>query len=603
MKTDEELSKAVKDLVEFYRVEYEKGNDDYLSVFEAGEITEDELSDRIKDNYNDNFNSLKSKLIEIKIDDDYVESDPMVLIADIFPLLFQDDEGKSIKDFVADAGLIQEEEGYFLENSESVEEKIHQTISVFNDSIVINEKIGSLIDYQVSSTISGVATEELAWIKAYQIILSKMPDDDKEKEIEYLKEANGPWDMEKKIRVRINAYQRSNKMHIPFSKGSFSQASGGEADVHTLLPDGSDLIIAANKLVDNQMEGTQTVRHPMMVALKKRYSQCEIPNTEIFDEFCRKILGMRTFNENNLNNMNPFLKEILDDGEKCKGLRDEYEKIHIHTFQTYTQPKYSKEELKEITIFDKPDLDTKTKEVKLSQIQATIQFQANNINNKMVERRVSSANGKQKSDAAGTAVDGRALTWRGVTSMIDSYINLKVIDSKDINKTPIHAVVGKMTEGSLPQKAALATVLIDRVDSMSRAGSLSPSDALNVLQFLRAPEIGNGITSKVKFFSIDVQSIRERLRKDSRAFKNEGEIEFDNCNLSDQIHDSGVLEEIEKVHEEFNFEKLDDPIKIKGVIQKNNIIGYDYILDICNSIESKRKNKKTKWSKIKSFFN
>jgi hypothetical protein len=602
--SDKDLKKEIELFVETYRVKYETINSKLLEDFESDEITREELSIKIKENYQNNFIALKSKLSEIEIDQNYEESDPEVLISDIFPTLNDMVGPKKLRDFINDVESISDIDGYIFEDSQNIEDKIHQTISAFNDSIVMSDAIGSLIDRQISSEISGKSTEELAWIKAYQIILSKMPETEKQTELEYLAKAKNMSDLEKKIRVRMNAYQSSIGLHKPFGTYGFKPAAGGEADVHTILPDGSHLIIAANKLVDNQMEGTQTVRHPMELALKNIYGTTKTQSTEIFDEFCRKVIGVKTFNKKNLLKLDPFFKEIIADPAKFKELKDEFSKIHIHTFQTYTQPKYTEAELENISFFDGANLSSEIKESKLRQIQATIQFKANNINNKMVENRDGSAIGKQKSDAAGTSVDNRALTWAGVTSLIDSYLDSLISQDTDLGSHPVQAVIEKMTKGSLPQQAALATVLIDRVNSRSMECSLGPSQATSLLDFFTESKIGEGITSKSKFFSIDVNSMEDRLDSDVDQEDSKGKKAFSEWKLEKSVKRSGLLDELKKLQPEFDFEALKDKASLKKIITANNINGYDYIIEICNSIQANKKDSKTPkvLGRLKSFF-
>lgn len=585
--SDKDLKKKIEKLVEAYRVKYETINSKLLEDFESNEITREGLSIKIKENYQNNFIALKSNLSEIEIGENYEESNPEILISDIFTA-FNDSVGpKKLRDFINDVESISDIDGYIFEDSKSIEDKIHQTISVFNDSIVMSDAIGSLIDRQISSEISGKSTEELAWIKTYQITLSKMPEAERQAELEYLAKAKTPSALEKKIRVRMNTYQESIGLHKPFGPSGFKPATSGEADVHTILPDGSHLIVAANKLVDNQMEGTQTVRHPMKLALENIYGSIKVQGTEIFDEFCRKVIGVKTFNKKNYENLDTFFKEIIADPAKFKELKDEFRKIHIHTFQTYTQPKYTEEELKNTSFFDGAKLTADIKEAKLRQIQATIQFKANNINNKMVENRDSSATGKQKSDAAGTSVDNRALTWSGVTSLIDNYLDLLISQDADLLSHPVQAVIEKMTRGSLPQQAALATVLIDRVNSMSMACSLLPSQALSLLEMFTdtKSDISKGITSKSKFFSIDVDSVIDRLDLELEIEEEHGAKVFFERKLKAAVRRSGLLDELKKIQPEFDFSALKDKSGLKKILTTNNINGYDYIIEICNYIQ------------------
>jgi hypothetical protein len=126
--SDKDLKKEIELLVETYRVKYETINSKLLEDFESDEITREELSIKIKENYQNNFTSLKSKLSEIEIPQNYEESSPEVLISDIFPTLNDMVGPKKLRDFINDVESISDIDGYIFEDSQNIEDKIHQTI-------------------------------------------------------------------------------------------------------------------------------------------------------------------------------------------------------------------------------------------------------------------------------------------------------------------------------------------------------------------------------------------------------------------------------------------------------------------------------------------
>jgi len=218
-----------------------------------------------------------------------------------------------------------------------------------------------------------------------------------------------------------------------------------------------------------------------------------------------------------------FFKDILADKVLLEKIRQAYYAIHVHTFQTYNQPNYTDDELDSVIFFDNDNINRETKYAKLSQIQATFQFRANNINNQMVEDRDKKYPGKQKSDSAGTHVDKRSLTWGGVMSFIDNYID-NDLQNPDNRGDPIALVQTKMLRGSLPQRAAFTTVLIDRINQRSIQGSLLKDKSLKLLKYISTSELAKGITAKSKFFSIPLAGYIDRIVAENVAAKaQEGE--------------------------------------------------------------------------------
>lgn len=607
--SDTELNQVLLKIVENNRVSYEKANESLLERYENNELTPEQLNTEIKNNYNHQFSILKQDIQELKISDDYSEKTPPLNLSNIFDAFEFEDDTQTLRSFVEDASAIDKLNKHIFDDTSSVEKRIQKTISIMNDSIVVSDKIGRLIDNKISSTISGVATEELGWIKAYQIIILKMSPEDRDAELSNFDKKLTPTGFNKKLKQRINKYQTKVKMHKPFAGSSyyFNPAKSGEADVFTKLPDGSMLIIAANKLVDNQMEGTQTVRHPMEVALNRLFpSSPKAQSTEIFDEFCRRVLDIEIYNQGNFGKLSSFFTDILKDKTQLNKLKEEYQSIHVHTFQAYNQPKYSARELENVNFFDKKDLDIETKEAKLCQIQATIQFRANNINNRMIEDRDKSKTGKQKSDAAGTLVDNRSLSWSGVNSFIDTYLDNN-LESPGEYIDPVALVQKKMLKGSLPQRAAFATVIIDRIEQRVANGNLEKSKALSLLDIIKNSTINSGITAKTKYFTKDLSMIYKVIKQDHQLaernttmhkqeskgydlkeleYSDEQIRDFRNWELSEAISNSDIQQKLIQLQPDLRIDLITPATKIVKHIKAHKLQGYEEILAICNKIDN-----------------
>jgi hypothetical protein len=134
--------------------------------------------------------------------------------------------------------------------------------------------------------------------------------------------------------------------------------------------------------------------------------------------------------------------------------------------------------------------------------------------------------------------------------------------------------------------------------------SLGPSQATSLLDFFTESKIGEGITSKSKFFSIDISSMEDRLDSDVDQEDSKGRKAFSEWKLEKSVKRSGLLDELKKLQPEFDFEALKDKASLKKIITANNINGYDYIIEICNSIQANKKDSKTPkvLGRLKSFF-
>lgn len=517
IKNEKILEAVLINIVDSARQSYDKARQRLAEQLDDGEITSAQYYTGVLEAYDLNNKVIDKDLNAIKIDSDYTQH-PRYAIR--VPELFKELESfdaLTLKEFV-DLAKSQTHELLTPPNPTDVESLLDLTRLLLenqNDAIVYSDAIGRLIDEALATQISSTRTEELAWLKLYQTILPKMSKSDQQTEISALQVAlDSGISTEMAIKQRLNVYQESIDMPIPFIEPDYNLNPGskGEIDVLSKFPNGELIVIAANKLVDNLMEGTQTVRHPMSYSLSKLHPNIEIPETEIFDEFCCLMLDLPTWSDHNVNEIPSELMELLGSPSKKAELLDFYNSIHVHTFQTYTKPKlYTQENVEKVRFSGETSqlMSFKHKEAKLNQIQASIQFMANNINNELFDLR-DGTKGKQRSDTSGTLPDERGITWRGAISLVDSFIDKDMpLDSSH----PMALITKEMNRKStsLPKKSAFHTVLFKRLYDMHETNELSPQKVLNKLNRLSviSPQ---GATRKMKFFGMPRSEFIKRLK-------------------------------------------------------------------------------------------
>jgi len=350
----DDLDAAIISAVDVERTLYEKAVRDIRSEFmnNAG-ISSSLFREKVREEYDTRFAALRESLSKIKYDPRLSKATHQTMISDIFEGHPADD--RTVCSLLENLSHLDIEESLVFEDEDSLVEKIQKTISVINDGIVIADDIGQLIDAEISSKISAARTEELAWYKAYQIILMKMKPEQQQEEIAHFQNID-KYDWESAICDRMNVWQKDHgyQKSLPLNK----TASRGLSDVETILPDGSYLTIAANKLVDNMMEGTQTIRHPMELALNIYYERRnkKTPTgwgtSDTLDAFCQTIIpGDYPVLNGPALAESEWLNDFAQDEESVAELLEIFNGIHIHTFQTYTRPKYKQEHLDRMVVF------------------------------------------------------------------------------------------------------------------------------------------------------------------------------------------------------------------------------------------------------------
>jgi len=155
---------------------------------------------------------------------------------------------------------------------------------------------------------------------------------------------------------------------------------------------------------------------------------------------------------------------------------------------------------------------------KCAQIQATIQFMANNINNNFLYLRdKDNATGRQVSHSSSTPADLRSLTWGGVNSIITQYLNNALLSSNveeicanitNLEGEDLHVmnvVAESMMTGSAAKRTAFATVIINTVLSLAFQSSDVEylSKAKTMINGLRL-SLYKGITNSRKMFGLDL---------------------------------------------------------------------------------------------------
>jgi len=544
---DHDLSEYLIELTESKRYAHQVNADNLKQQLIDGLITHEEFHTNHKQSYDQLLKEFDAELKDLTLSSDYTNS---THLSSVFP---ETDFDGTIKDFVLsakhhtllmDTNPIPNMSSPELTDLKSLEDITYAILNTGNDNIEYSDLIGRFIDLEITANLSSLRVEELAWYKLYQTILPKLSTDEQNTEIEQIKQSlDKGHTIDFAIKNQINKYQQNNSFPAPFSPKpvkspktlNYSTAAGGAFDVESVLPYNELIIIAANKLMDNQMERTQTVRHPMKLALQQHptFKEISLPSTEVFDEFCRSILGLKPFNESNLDSLkdkNESLSKILQDPDLQKELLDIYHSIHIYTFQTYTKPlEYTPTNVDKIkfktnnaeTTFgaqtNNPALQ-KIKITKLNELQATTQFMANNINNHMLEIRDTKHPGKQKSDSAGTLPDKQALTWKGTTNIINSYIKqaLPVFDTACNDNHPFSLVATEMNRkgGALVKKAAFMTVCLNQIEYLQNQKTISPEEALLYINKLETEICPQGKTAKSSYFSTDVRMLKDNIEKD-----------------------------------------------------------------------------------------
>jgi hypothetical protein len=555
---DHDLSEYLIELTESKRYTHQDNAESLKQQLRDGEIDYEEFHQLHKQSYDQLLKEFDVELKDLTLSSDYTTSNHL---SSIFPETHFDG---TIKDFVLsakhhtllmDTNPIPNMSSPELTDLKSLEDITYAILNTGNDNIEYSDLIGRFIDLEITANLSSLRVEELAWYKLYQTILPKLSTDEQNAEIEQIKQSlDKGHTIDFAIKNQINKYQQNNNFPAPFTPKpvkspkslNYSTAAGGAFDVESVLPYNELIIIAANKLVDNQMERTQTVRHPMKLALQQHptFKEISLPDTEVFDEFCRSILELKPFNESNLDSLktnNDSLSKILQDPALQKELLDIYHSIHIYTFQTYTKPlEYTPTNVDKIkfktnnaeTTFgaqtNNPALQ-QIKITKLNELQATTQFMANNINNHMLEIRDTKHPGKQKSDSAGTLPDKQALTWKGTTNIINSYIKqgLPVFDATSQDNHPFALVATEMNRkaGSLVKKAAFMTVCLNQIADLQNQKIITPDEALLCINKLESEICPQGKTSKSSYFSTDVNMLKENIEQSSTIDSQAGTID------------------------------------------------------------------------------